>query len=121
MRDSERKSGEAYIQHPLSTALHLADLKLDANCIAAALLHDVLEDCDVSPEELDERFGTEVTRLVDGVSKLTRLELLAIRRENGHGIDASATQAENLRKMLVAMAQGHPGCASSSWPTGYTT
>ena len=100
-----RKSGEAYIHHPLSTALHLADLKLDANCIAAALLHDVLEDCDVSPEELDKRFGPEVTRLVDGVSKLTRLELLAIRRENGHGIDASATQAENLRKMLVAMAQ----------------
>ncbi len=100
-----RRSGEPYIYHPLSTALHLADLKLDANCIAAALLHDVLEDCDVSPEELDDKFGPEVTRLVDGVSKLTRLELQAIRRENGHGIDASATQAENLRKMLVAMAQ----------------
>ena len=50
-----RRSGEPYIHHPLSTALHLADLKLDANCIAAALLHDVLEDCDVSPEELDEK------------------------------------------------------------------
>ena len=100
-----RRSGEPYIHHPLSTALHLADLKLDANCIAAALLHDVLEDCDVSPEELDQKFGPEVTRLVDGVSKLTRLELLAIRRDNGHGMDDSATQAENLRKMLVAMAQ----------------
>lgn len=100
-----RRSGEPYIQHPLSTALHLADLKLDANCIAAALLHDVLEDCDVSPEDLDDKFGPEVTRLVDGVSKLTRLELLAIRRDNGHGMDDSATQAENLRKMLVAMAQ----------------
>lgn len=100
-----RRSGEPYIHHPLSTALHLADLKLDANCIAAALLHDVLEDCDVSPEELDEKFGSEVTRLVDGVSKLTRLELLAIRRDNGHRMDDPATQAENLRKMLVAMAQ----------------
>ena len=100
-----RRSGEPYIHHPLSTALHLADLKLDANCIAAALLHDVLEDCDVSPEELDDKFGPEVTRLVDGVSKLTRLELLAIRRDNGHGMDDPATQAENLRKMLVAMAQ----------------
>ena len=100
-----RRSGEPYIQHPLSIALHLADLKLDANCIAASLLHDVLEDCDVSPEEMHEKFGPEVTRLVDGVSKLTRLELLAIRRDNGHGMDDSATQAENLRKMLVAMAQ----------------
>ena len=100
-----RRSGEPYIYHPLSTALHLADLKLDANCIAAALLHDVLEDCNVSPEELDDKFGPEVTQLVDGVSKLTRLELQAIRRDNGHGLDASATQAENLRKMLVAMAQ----------------
>ena len=104
-RGQVRKSGEPYIQHPLSIALHLSDLKLDSNCIAAALLHDVIEDCDVTPEQLDARFGPEVTRLVDGVSKLTRLELMAIRRSNGHNIDDSATQAENLRKMLVAMAQ----------------
>ena len=65
----------------------------------------MIEDCDVTPEQLDERFGPEVTRLVDGVSKLTRLELMAIRRANGNGMDDSATQAENLRKMLVAMAQ----------------
>ena len=104
-RGQARMSGEPYIQHPLSTALHLADLKLDANCIAAALLHDVIEDCDVTPEQLDERFGPEVSRLVDGVSKLTRLELMAIRSTNGHNMDDSATQAENLRKMLVAMAQ----------------
>ena len=104
-RGQVRKSGEPYIQHPLSIALHLSDLKLDSNCIAAALLHDVIEDCDVTPEQLDSRFGPEVTRLVDGVSKLTRLELMAIRRSNGHNIDDSATQAENLRKMLVAMAQ----------------
>ena len=104
-RGQVRKSGEPYIQHPLSIALHLSDLKLDSNCIAAALLHDVIEDCDVTPDQLDARFGPEVTRLVDGVSKLTRLELMAIRRSNGHSIDDSATQAENLRKMLVAMAQ----------------
>ena len=104
-RGQVRKSGEPYIQHPLSIALHLSDLKLDSNCIAAALLHDVIEDCDVTPEQLDSRFGPEVTKLVDGVSKLTRLELMAIRRSNGHNIDDSATQAENLRKMLVAMAQ----------------
>ena len=65
----------------------------------------MIEDCDVTPEQLDERFGPEVSRLVDGVSKLTRLELMAIRRTNGHNMDDSATQAENLRKMLVAMAQ----------------
>lgn len=102
-----RLSGEPYFQHPLSTAMTLADLKLDATCISAALLHDVMEDCGVTREELDKRFGVEVERLVDGVTKLTRLELQALRPtfSRDDGVSPSITQAENLRKMLVAMAE----------------
>ena len=72
-----RLSGEPFIEHPLQTAIFLADLKLDANALAAALLHDVVEDCDVSSEELEEKFGSEVARLVDGVTKLTQTELMS--------------------------------------------
>ncbi|MEE9198507.1 MAG: bifunctional (p)ppGpp synthetase/guanosine-3',5'-bis(diphosphate) 3'-pyrophosphohydrolase [Dehalococcoidia bacterium] len=102
-----RLSGERFIGHPLSTADLLADLKLDATCIVGALLHDVVEDCGISLEELKRRFGPEVRRLVDGVSKLTRLELQAMGRDNGtdDGAYDSTTQAENIRKMLVAMAE----------------
>ncbi len=63
-----RKSGEPYIAHPLETALFLADLHLDTHTIVAALLHDVVEDCDVSLDEIDRRFGPEVMKLVDGVT-----------------------------------------------------
>lgn len=102
-----RLSGEPYLQHPLHTAMLMADLKLDAACVAAALLHDVMEDCGVSPKELDQKFGPDVRRLVDGVSKLTKLELQALRPTNGGNArtDDSTDQAENLRKMLVAMAE----------------
>ncbi|MCH8089177.1 MAG: bifunctional (p)ppGpp synthetase/guanosine-3',5'-bis(diphosphate) 3'-pyrophosphohydrolase [Chloroflexi bacterium] len=102
-----RLSGEPYLQHPLYAAMQLAKLKLDATCIASALLHDVMEDCDVSLEELEKRFGPEVGMLVNGVSKLTRLELQAIYPNSGSNgnVHDSTAQAENLRKMLVAMAQ----------------
>ncbi|MCH8940510.1 MAG: HD domain-containing protein, partial [Chloroflexi bacterium] len=72
-----RMSGEPYIEHPLSAALYLADLKQDSATLAATLLHDVIEDCDLSKEELEERFGAEVSRLVDGVTKLTRIDLIS--------------------------------------------
>jgi guanosine-3',5'-bis(diphosphate) 3'-pyrophosphohydrolase len=75
-----RLSGEPYIEHPLQTAIFLAELKLDPNTLAAALLHDVMEDCDVPYEELKERFGDEVAKLVEGVTKLTKNEALADRR-----------------------------------------
>ena len=71
-----RKSGEPFVEHPLSAALYLADLRLDPRALAAALLHDVVEDCDVEIDELTEKFGPEVSRLVDGVTKLTRTELM---------------------------------------------
>jgi GTP diphosphokinase / guanosine-3',5'-bis(diphosphate) 3'-diphosphatase len=90
-----RKSGEAYVYHPLCTAEILADLYLDATTIAAALLHDVLEDTEVTKETLVEKFGDEVANIVDGVTKLKRLP-------SGNLEEA---QAESLRKMIVAMSR----------------
>ena len=69
-----RMSGEPFMDHPLHTALALADLRLDADTLTAALLHDVMEDCGVSYQQLQDNFGNEVARLVDGVTKLTRLD-----------------------------------------------
>ena len=106
-RGQKRVSGEPYIAHPLQTALFLADLRLDVNTIVAALLHDVVEDCGVTLDELDSRFGKEVSKLVDGVTKLTKLDV----RLHQSGNDQSASDepdnlyAESLRKMLVAMAE----------------
>ncbi len=89
-----RKSGEPYIVHPIAVAEICADWKLDAQAIMAALLHDVMEDQDVKKEELIERFGAPVATLVDGLSKLEKIEFQSL-------IEA---QAENFRKMLLAMA-----------------
>jgi guanosine-3',5'-bis(diphosphate) 3'-pyrophosphohydrolase len=93
-----RKSGEAYIEHPLHVALILAEQQFDASTLAAALLHDVPENCDVSLDEIKARFGPEVAKLVDGTTKLGKLSLHAPSTAN------RASHAESLRKMLVAMA-----------------
>jgi GTP diphosphokinase / guanosine-3',5'-bis(diphosphate) 3'-diphosphatase len=100
-----RRSGEAYIEHPVSAATYLADLLMDGTTIAAALLHDVVEDCGVSVDELRERFGDEVARLVDGVTKLTKLDLLGLDEDGTLPTPVNDEQAESLRKMLVAMAE----------------
>ncbi|MCH8988198.1 MAG: bifunctional (p)ppGpp synthetase/guanosine-3',5'-bis(diphosphate) 3'-pyrophosphohydrolase [Chloroflexi bacterium] len=103
-----RKSGEPYIAHPLETALFLANLHLDSHTIIAALLHDVVEDCGVSLDEIDRRFGPEVAKLVDGVTKLTRMDdklHLPIDDDSSPMDDAEHLQAESLRKMLVSMAE----------------
>ncbi|MEK9658850.1 MAG: bifunctional (p)ppGpp synthetase/guanosine-3',5'-bis(diphosphate) 3'-pyrophosphohydrolase [Chloroflexota bacterium] len=97
-----RKSGDPYIDHPVSAARYLADLSLDAPTIAAALLHDVIEDCGVGVEELRSRFGADVARLVDGVTKLAKLDSLV---EEGVRSLKPSGDAESLRKMLVAMAE----------------
>src|SRR5215204_6291876 len=94
-RRQVRKSGEPFVHHPLATADILADLHLDAVTIAAALLHDVLEDTNLTKEELVERFGGEIAEIVDGVTKLKRLP-------SGNLEEA---QAESLRKMIVAMSR----------------
>jgi GTP pyrophosphokinase len=90
-----RKSGEPYITHPIAVAELLADWKLDAAAIQAALLHDVLEDSGISKQELTEKFGATVAELVDGVSKLDRLSFDSSEQQ----------QAESFRKMLLAMAR----------------
>jgi len=103
-----RKSGEPYIAHPLETALFLADLHLDTHTIVAALLHDVVEDCDVSLDEIDRRFGPEVMKLVDGVTKLTRMDdKLQPPADDVANLmdDPESLHAESLRKMLVSMAE----------------
>ena len=102
-----RASGEPFIEHPLQTALFLADLRLDPNALAAALLHDVMEDCDVCYEEIEAKFGTEVAKLVDGVTKLTNTSLIAEdwKLERRFGAEDELAQAATLRKMLMAMAE----------------
>jgi guanosine-3',5'-bis(diphosphate) 3'-pyrophosphohydrolase len=90
-----RKSGEPYISHPIAVAEICADWKLDGQAIMAALLHDVMEDQDVRKDELIERFGAPVASLVDGLSKLEQLEFQS----------QIEMQAENFRKMLLAMAR----------------
>jgi len=94
-----RKSGEPYFEHPLETALILAKLQLDASTLAAALLHDVPENCGIDISELEAKFGAEVARLVDGTTKLGKLSLTT------PSVATSRVQADNLRKMLVAMAE----------------
>jgi len=95
-----RKSGEPYLEHPLQTALTLAELQLDASSLAAALLHDVPENCGVPISEIEAQFGSEVAKLVDGTTKLGKLSLSAPMEVASRG-----AQAENLRKMLLAMAE----------------
>jgi guanosine-3',5'-bis(diphosphate) 3'-pyrophosphohydrolase len=95
-----RKNGEPYLTHPLSTAVILAEMHLDAETLAAALLHDVPEDCGVPLSEIEAKFGAQVAKLVDGVTKLNKLTRRARAGEPG-----SDGQAENLRKMLLATAE----------------
>jgi guanosine-3',5'-bis(diphosphate) 3'-pyrophosphohydrolase len=95
-----RKTGEPYLEHPLTTAMILAEFHLDAETLAAALLHDVPEDCGVSLDEIEANFGLQVVKLVDGVTKLNKLTSRARTREA-----KSKVQAENLRKMLLATAE----------------
>src|SRR5215472_630011 len=93
-----RNSGEPYLIHPLEVAGVLADLKLDEASIVTGLLHDTIEDTLATPEELGELFGPEVTRLVDGVTKLSKFQASAT-------LSQEEKQAENFRKMIIAMAQ----------------
>jgi guanosine-3',5'-bis(diphosphate) 3'-pyrophosphohydrolase len=94
-----RLSGDPFMEHPLQTAYILAGLQLDASSLAAALLHDIPEDTGLPIKELEDRFGPEIAKLVDGTTKLGRVSLTA------SGSVPGAVQAENLRKMLVAMAE----------------
>ncbi|MBA2350739.1 MAG: RelA/SpoT family protein [Burkholderiales bacterium] len=90
-----RRTGDPYISHPLAVAKILAQWHLDAQALAAALLHDVVEDTTVTKEQISAKFGKRVAELVDGVSKLDKIEFQS----------AEDAQAENFRKMLLAMAR----------------
>jgi len=92
-RGQLRQSGEPYMTHPLEVAHLLADMRLDVTALCAALLHDVVEDTKIPIEQIRERFGEEVARLVAGVTKISRLDLRA----------PETRQAENVRKVLLAM------------------
>ena len=90
-----RRSGEPYITHPVQAALILAKMRLDYQTIMATLLHDVVEDTSISQEDLIDQFGEEVTALVDGVTKLTKIKFES----------RAEAQAENFRKMVLAMVK----------------
>ncbi len=94
-----RLSGEPFLEHPLQTAYILAELQLDSGSLAAALLHDIPEETGLPVADISSKFGPEIAKLVDGVTKLGKVSLATT------GAPASASQAENLRKMLVAMAE----------------
>ena len=86
-----RGSGEQYFTHPLAVADYLTHMKLDCSTIITALLHDVVEDCEISIQNIEDEFGTEISKLVDGVTKLSKLYL-----------KFKFAQAENFRKLLLA-------------------
>ena len=90
-----RASGEAYFTHPISVANILTDIHMDSDTIITALLHDTVEDCDVTLDQIEDAFGKDVAELVDGVTKLTRIELQS----------EGTKQAENLRKLVVATSR----------------
>ena len=94
--DQRRKSGEPYIIHPLWVAIILADLEMDKETIVAGMLHDVVEDTVMTLDDITREFGSEVALLVDGVTKLGQLS---------YSKDKLEVQAENLRKMFLAMAK----------------
>ncbi|WP_035767167.1 RelA/SpoT family protein [Butyrivibrio sp. NC2002] len=102
-KEQLRKSGEPYIIHPLCVAIILADLELDKETIAAGLLHDVVEDTIYTKEQVEEQFGADVALLVDGVTKLQSLALSGDYAKKTP--DQMEMQAQNLRKMFLAMAK----------------
>ncbi len=93
--NQKRASGEAYFNHPLEVAAILTEMKLDSATIAAALLHDTVEDTEATEQEIEEKFGPEIASLVDGLTKIAKLDL----------VTKEAAQAENLRKLLLAMSR----------------
>jgi len=93
--NQKRASGEAYFNHPLEVAAILTEMKLDSATIAAALLHDTVEDTEATHQEIEEKFGPTIASLVDGLTKIAKLDL----------VTKEAAQAENLRKLLLAMSR----------------
>ena len=99
-----RKSGEPFIEHPVSTALYLANLRLDSTVLVAALLHDVVEDTPIALDDISERFGGDIAKLVDGVTKLTVAEMMQrADADPSRPSNNAAARAATIRKMLMTM------------------
>ena len=94
-RPQKRSSGEPYIIHPMNVAVTLIKLKMDLQSICGGLLHDVVEDCDVTEEEIQKEFGHEIAGIVIGCTKISKINFKT----------KEESQAENFRKMVVAMAK----------------
>ncbi|MDD5542739.1 MAG: bifunctional (p)ppGpp synthetase/guanosine-3',5'-bis(diphosphate) 3'-pyrophosphohydrolase [Acidobacteriia bacterium] len=92
-RGQKRSSGDPFLTHPMAVAMTLAEMKLDPKCVCVGLLHDVVEDTTASLKTIEEEFGPEIAHLVDGVTKMSQIEFSS----------AEARQAENFRKMMLAM------------------
>ena len=118
-----RLSGEPFLDHPLETARYLADLHLDAPTLAGALLHDVMEDCGVSFEELEQQFGAEVATLVDAVTKLGRMDKQDAQEHDGAALDLDDGPTTKPPVSERCWCPWPRMCAlcSSSWRTGFTT
>jgi GTP diphosphokinase / guanosine-3',5'-bis(diphosphate) 3'-diphosphatase len=100
-KHQKRKTGEPYVTHCLATAAILADLRMDPPVVVAGLLHDTVEDTDLTLDDIRRAFGDEVTKLVDGVTKLSKIADVT-----GHrGRDLGNDEAESLRKMFLAMGE----------------
>lgn len=94
-KEQKRSSGEPYIIHPLNVTATLVKLRMDVDTIVAGFLHDVVEDCDISPQEIEKEFGVSIAQIVVGLTKISKIKFKS--KEQG--------QAENFRKMVVAMAK----------------
>ena len=103
----KRKSGEAFVIHPVEVAIILADLHMDVETLIAALLHDTVEDTVATKQQVAEMFGDSVAELVDGVTKITKIEVETLSDE----------QAETFRKMLVAMSKDTVSYTHLTLPT----
>src|SRR5690349_14247263 len=101
--DQFRKSGEPYFTHCVAVATILADMKLDAEAIAAALMHDIIEDTPVTLEELRSEFGATIAMLVDGVTKLKNLPMPTEKDNSGKRSSSVNRELEYIRKMLLTM------------------
>lgn len=97
-----RKTGDPYIVHPIYTAIYLANMRMDSQTISAALMHDVIEDCGVTYDEIENLFGKEVAGLVDGVTKLTTLKISS---KNNLSSSNQIARAATIRKLLVATSE----------------
>ena len=105
-KDQKRISGEPYIIHPIATAQNLAEMKLDTTTIKGALLHDVIEDCNVSYNEIEELFGSEVAYIVDGATKLKNIDKINENSQMAIEINTpQRTRSATLRKILIAMTK----------------